>query len=125
MRNFIAVAVAALLATVAQAQPTATVTNGVAWEITPGSVTWDVWLTTNKTYISTNGYVPPASAIIAFKSTPTNQIAITNLWFPITNGMFSVFVQGRNAQGISSITSTNFIFNMVIPPLPAFNLHLQ
>ena len=118
---------ASLLAITASAQPNAYLTNSVAWDASPSPnvSTYIVILTTNRVAFGTNGYTPPASAIIQTDTTPTTQISITNLWPNITNGVYSVFVQARNTSGVDSLTSSNLVFNMVIPPLPVRNLRLQ
>ncbi len=121
-----AVAIAAVISLVgsANAQLPASLTNSVVWDFGPGSVSFDVVLTTNKTRILTNGHTLLPAAIIASATTFTNRIALTNLWPQITNGVFSVFVQ---VDGVStpSLLSTNLVFEMQIPPSPAYNLRLQ
>lgn len=119
--------IASVLASASLAQQTAFITNSLAWDASPSPniSLYVVTLTTNKVAMGTNGYVPPASAIIQTDTTTTTQISITNLWPAITNGTYSVFVQARNTAGVDSITSSNLVFNMVIPPLPVRNLRLQ
>ncbi len=127
MKNLIAAVAIAAVALTTHAQQAAYLTNSVAWNASPSPnvSVYVVLLTTNKVAFGTNGYTPPASAIIQTDTTPTTQISLTNLWPQITNGTYSVFVQARNTFGIDSMTSSNLVFNMVIPPLPAYGLRLQ
>lgn len=129
MKPFLTIIAVVLLTVAALGQQNAYLTNSVAWDASPSPniSAYIVTLTTNKVAMSTNGYVPPSSAIIQTDtvSAPQTQISITNLWPNITNGVYSVFVQARNTSGVDSLTSSNLVFNMVIPPLPVRNLRLQ
>ena len=129
MKTILATIAAAFVAIAAvSAQPvTASLTNAVAWDPSPSPNVsiYLIMLTTNKVQMTTNGYIPPQSAIIQIDTTPATFINITNLWPAITNGTYSVFVQARNTSGIDSFTSTNLVFTMSIPPLPVRNLRLQ
>lgn len=127
MKSFLAIAAATILTLTALAQQSAFLTNSVAWDPSPSPnvSTYVVTLTTNKVAMGTNGYTPPLSAIIQVDTTPTTQISLTNLWPNITNGTYSVFVQARDTAGVDSITSSNLVFRMIIPPLPPRNLRLQ
>ena len=111
------------------AQQPAFINNSVAWDPSPSPnlSVYVVMLTTNRVAMGTNGYVPPPSAVIQTDTVPApiTQITITNLWPAITNGTYSVFVTARNSAGQDSITSSNLVFTMFIPPLPVRNLRLQ
>lgn len=111
------------------AQTPAYLTNSVAWDPSPSGFlsSYTVLLTTNKVTMGTNGYNPPASAIITTDSVPatSTSIQITNLWPQITNGVYSVFVKAVSVTGLESLTSSNLVINMNIPPLPVRNLRLQ
>lgn len=124
---FAIVTSAYLLVAAAWAQQPAFLTNSVAWDASPSPniAAYVVTLTTNRVAMTTNGYVPPASAIISVDTTTSTQIAITNVWPGITNGIYSIFVQARSTSGLDSITSSNLVFTMNIPPLPVRNLRLQ
>jgi hypothetical protein len=121
-----AIITAAVLCVTAWAQQAAFLTNSIAWDPSPsaGVTSYVLTLTTNRVAFGTNGYVPPASAIIASNSTPQTQMALLNLWPGLTNGVYSVFAQA-NASGFSSVTSSNIVINVIIPPLPVRNLRLQ
>lgn len=127
MKKLFAIVFSVLLSFTALSQPNAYLTNSVAWDASPSPniSAYVVTLTTNKVAFGTNGYVPTVASIIQTDTTTTTQISITNLWPAITNGTYSVFVQARNTAGVDSITSSNLVFNMVIPPLPVRNLRLQ
>jgi len=129
MKSLLAIATAVLIAVTALAQQPAYLTNSVAWDASPSPnlSVYVVTLTTNKIAMGTNGYAIPATAVIQTDSVQAaiTQISITNLWPNITNGTYSVFVQARNTSGIDSITSSNLVFNMIIPPLPVRGLRLQ
>jgi len=119
---------AALLVLTAWSQKNAYLTNSVAWDPSPSPnvTSYVATLTTNRVAMGTNGYVPPMVAVISVDSVPApfTQIALTNLWPSITNGIYSVFVQA-NASGFNSVTSSNIVINVIIPPLPVRNLRLQ
>jgi len=129
MRLLLAIAAFVLAVIAASAQQPAFINNSIAWDPSPSPnlSVYVVMLTTNKIAMGTNGYVPPPTAIIQtdMVNAPITQISITNLWPAITNGTYSVFVTARNSAGQDSLTSSNLVFTMFIPPLPVRNLRLQ
>lgn len=127
MKTFLQIVAASvlLLASPAVAQvATATVTNAFEWNPSPGAINYDVIITTNKVAMSTNGYNPPATAIIESATTPGTKINITAVWSGITNGTFSVFVKARDTFGMTSLNSIPLLFQMNIPPSPPTNVRI-
>ena len=114
----------------AVAQSSVTVTNpaaAIAWDaiLTP-NVNYDLIITTNKTRITTTGYVPPASAIIAIKPSISGLLwSLTNAWPMMTNGVYSAFVVANDSAGLESPTSTNLVFTVAFPPFPVGGLRIQ
>lgn len=126
MKQLLTLAVAVVaLATTAPAQTTVNITNSVLWDQIGTAASWDVTLATNKARIPTNGYTIPATAVIATDTVTAPIASITNLFPLITNGIYSVFIKSRDPFGMTTVNSTNFVFNMVIPLQPAYNLRLQ
>jgi len=90
----------------------------------PNIVGYDIIITTNQTVITTNGYVPPAGAIISGVGVTGLSVPVRTVWSGITNGTYSVFVDARAGDGGVSVYSSNAVFRILIRPQPPMNVRV-